>query len=312
MNLLIALDALLTEQNITRAALRINLSQSGMSTALSRLRLYFEDELLVPVGRKMVPTPLAQSYVAPVKAIILQTQALINSRPRFDPASSQRNFTLWASDYITCTFLPRVLQHMEAEAPDVSLEHVPMTVQPQTLLERGEVDLMIIPDELLAAGHPSQKLFSEEYVCISWLDNPHTCDGVNFDTYFSLRHVVTRFGQTRSTGLDEIFLDRFAQRRRIGTMALSLTALPYSVVGTHMLATIHRRMAEQFATHLPLRISSVPVEIPSFTEALQWHQFREQDPGITWLRELICRTASEFNTTAEKQPAARLKSRGSH
>jgi DNA-binding transcriptional LysR family regulator len=169
-----------------------------------------------------------------------------------------------------------------------------MTAQPQTLLDRGEVDLIIAPDEFLAAGHPSKKLFTEEYVCISWLDNPHTRDGVSFDTYFGLRHAVTRYGQTRATGLDESFLERFAQRRRIGTMTLSLTALPYSVVGTQMLATLHGRMAEQFASHLPLRISPVPVAMPSLTEALQWHQFREQDPGITWLRELICRTAAEF------------------
>src|SRR5215207_203605 len=97
LNLLVALDALLSEKSITRASRRLNLSQSATSGVLARLRDYFKDELLVPVGRNLILTPLAVSLVDPVRDVLLQIQRTIEIKPEFDPATATREFRLFAS-----------------------------------------------------------------------------------------------------------------------------------------------------------------------------------------------------------------------
>jgi DNA-binding transcriptional LysR family regulator len=98
LNLLVALDALLTERNVTRAGNRLNLSQSAMSGALARLRHYFRDELLVPVGRQMVLTPVAEGLVGPVRDILLQIRGTLGSKPQFEPSTATRHMSLAVSD----------------------------------------------------------------------------------------------------------------------------------------------------------------------------------------------------------------------
>src|ERR1051326_3026856 len=93
LNLLIALDALLTDCNITAAGKRVHLTQSAMSGALSRLREYFGDELLVQVGRKMMPTPLAENLSGPVRDILLKVKETLATSPAFDPSISTRQFS---------------------------------------------------------------------------------------------------------------------------------------------------------------------------------------------------------------------------
>ena len=105
LNLLVTLDALLAEKNVTRAGMRMNLSQSAMSGALARLRDFFQDELLVPMGRKMVLTPLAEDLVQPVRDVLLQIQATVATKPHFEPATSTRHFTLAVSDYVTSVLM---------------------------------------------------------------------------------------------------------------------------------------------------------------------------------------------------------------
>src|ERR1700675_2080781 len=97
MNLLVALDVLLKERSITRAGEQLRLSQSGMSTALGRLRDFFGDQLLVPIGRQMVLTPLAESLIDPVHAVLLQVRSLIDHTPGFDPLTTERQITIMAS-----------------------------------------------------------------------------------------------------------------------------------------------------------------------------------------------------------------------
>ncbi len=119
LNLLVALDALLTERSITAAGVRVHLTQSAMSGALSRLREFFNDELLTQVGRKMVPTPLGESLAEPVRQILLQVRATINTKPGFDPATSARHFSVMMSDYVDTVLMSEVLRRAEAVAPRV-------------------------------------------------------------------------------------------------------------------------------------------------------------------------------------------------
>ncbi len=287
LNLLVALDVLLEERNITRAADRLNLSQSGTSTALTRMREFFDDALLVPIGRKMVLTPLAQTLIAPVRDILLQAHTLIDTTPGFNPGAARRTFTIMASDYVATIFLPGVAERLAREAPGVVLEVIPHGTAPHEPLERGDIDFLIMPEQYLSKGHPSSPLFADDYVCISWDGNARIAGDPDLDTYLELGHVVARFGPKRSMAFDEWFVERFERARRVDVIAMSFAMLPHFVVGTERLATVHRRFAAHYARHLPIRIHPLPFEMPPIVEALQWNRFSDRHPAMIWFRGVL-------------------------
>ena len=130
LNLLVAFDALLEDLNITRAGERLSLSQSAMSGALARLRNYFQDDLLVQVGRKMIPTPLAESLRPRVRSILQDIQATVETRPSFDPATAVRHFRISASDYVVTVLFAPALALMNRFAPGLSFEFIPYVDNP--------------------------------------------------------------------------------------------------------------------------------------------------------------------------------------
>ena len=138
LNLLVALDALLVERSITKAAERLNLSPSATSNALSRLREYFDDELLVQVGRRMEPTPRAQGLQDAVRDVLVRVDSAIAIQPNFDPATSDRVFRIFVSDYTQMVLLPHVLTLADAARCTARFEFLPQVSNPVSELERGE------------------------------------------------------------------------------------------------------------------------------------------------------------------------------
>jgi LysR family transcriptional regulator, nod-box dependent transcriptional activator len=287
LNLLVALDALLTDQNITRASERLHLSQSAMSGALARLREHFQDELLVQVGRRMTPTPLAEKLVKPVRDILAQIQATVERRPTFDPATSDRRFSLMVSDYITTVLMSNVLQRAAREAPGVSFELLFPDSAQLEILDSGEIDFLVTPREYISSEHPALDLIEETYACVVWDQNPLSASEMTFDQYLSAGHVVVRFGKMRVPSFDEWFFARFGVSRRVEVVAQSFNAVPQLLIGTQRIATMHRRLALHYQQLLPLRLLPPPIEIPKLTECIQWHKAHDSDGGIVWLRSLI-------------------------
>lgn len=288
LNLLVALDALLLERSITQAGRRIHLTQSAMSGALARLREFFGDELLVQVGRKMVPTPLAESLTQPIREILLKVQSTIETRPGFDPASSQRLFTLMMSDYVSMVVMNEVVRHVESVAPHVRFELISNNVDaPIEVLDRADVDILIMPQNFISESHPRETLFDDEYCCVVWKDNPLVGDTLTLDQYFELGHVVVKFGVSRAPTIDERVISALERNRRVEVIAMSFSAVPVYVVGTRRIATIHRRLAEAYTKYLPLKVLQPPIEFPHVTQAMQWHKYFDQDPGTVWLRGVL-------------------------
>jgi DNA-binding transcriptional LysR family regulator len=287
LNLLVALDALLVERNITEAGKRIHLTQSAMSGALSRLREYFGDELLVQVGRKMVPTPLAENLSGPVREILLRVKETLATTPAFVPSTSTRQFSLMMSDYVSTVLMPEVLRRAEAAAPGVRFEIISNdTISPLEALERADVDFLIMPPQYLSTAHPSELLFQDDYACVVWSGNTQVSDTLPMLQFLELGHVVMRFGR-RNLGIDDYFLSQRGVKRRIEVIAMNFNALLQCLVGTRRVATVQRRMAEFYAKHLPLRMLPPPFEIPPMQESMQWHSCFAQDPGSIWLRSLF-------------------------
>lgn len=286
LNLLVALNAFLTERNISRAAERIHLSQPAASNALARLRAYFDDELLVPSGRQLILTPRAKALIEPVREVLMRIESTITAQPEFDPSSETRAFTLLVSDFTTTVFMPAFLERIYQEAPGVRIDLRMQNDRAAEMLEQGDADFLIIPSQYASKDHPSVQLFEEEYVCVTWSGNSKIRDELRFDDYLACGHALAHLaGTTRTPALEGWFLERFGVTRRVEVTAPTLAALPSLVVGTDRIATVHRRLAERVRHQLPIRVWEPPLEIPKLIQMLQWHKYRGKDLALSWLRK---------------------------
>ena len=287
LNLLVALDVLLEEQNITRAAARLHMTQSATSGVLGRLRTYFEDDLLVQVGRKMMPTPLAKELEIPVREVLLKIQTSITAKPVHDIADSKRHFRVMASDYLISVLFAEVVREVNQQAPHITFEMLGPSDNSGELLMRGEVDLMIVPERYILEGQPSQLLFEEEHVCVVWDANSLVGDSLTLEQYMDMGHVSVGFGRTRHMSIEDWFMNQYGFNRRLEVITNDFNTLPQLIVGTQRIATMHQRLALLYAAHLPLRILQPPVKIPVMREFMLWHRTMDRDPMHSWLRERI-------------------------
>ena len=299
LNLLVALDALLTYQNVTRAAEQLNLSQSALSGALARLREHFDDELVVPIGRRMEPTPLAQTLAEPLHEILLKTKSLVTATPTFDPLTSNRRISIIASDYSTEILLLDLLADLAREAPGIKITLEEHTSETFEKFDRGEINLRIIPKSFVFDGHPHERLFDEKYVCVAWKENDQIGDLLTLEQYQNLQHVVKYSRGTLQTTFDQQFLDQAGFSRNVSVVVPAFTLAPRAVVGTRRIATVHARLAELYARSLPIRILAPPVAFPTLTEVLEWHYHEENDAGLAWFRAAIIKRATSVFGSAQ-------------
>lgn len=293
MNLLVVLDALLEDKNITRASHRIYLSQSGASEALARLREFFRDDILVQVGNRMVLTPLAETLVQPVRETLRSTRSIIDSRLEFTPAKSNRRFRVMMSDYMITVLMPKILQRMETVAPKIELDILPLTEKSAEWLDRTEIDLLIMPGQFLTPAHPCKDLLADTHTCMVWSENQEYGEALSLEEYFSATHLAAYYYDRKSSALDRWLFTHYNQKRNVLHISRAQGLLPQLVVGTHHIATMQQRLAETYAGSLPLRIVTPRFDMPVLVEAVQWHSTREEDSGILWLRDLFCDAAQK-------------------
>lgn len=288
LNLLAALDVLLQERNVSAAGRRLFLSQSATSGALARLREHFCDELLIQVGRTMVPTPFGEGLIQPLRQLMLQIEVTVSPGGGFDPATTMREFRISCSDYITEVLLCRIIPRMAKEAPGAILDIVPPGNDQAGALESGEIDLLISPDIYSSPLHPTEHLYEEGHVVVAWDGNAVLADGhMDEERFRTLGHVVARFARFRSPSFAEGWLDAHVPERRIELVAPSFTQVPRLIVGTDRITIMHRRLAEIYATHLPIRLYDPPFDLPCINEVSQRHRARQTDGGLKWLNGLL-------------------------
>ena len=286
LNLLVALDVLLTEQNVSRAADRLFLSQSATSGALARLRDYFGDELLVQVGRRMVLTARAQALAAKVRAALMQIDGTIIQAPVFDPATVKRTIRMVASDYVLIAELAAAVRVINALAPELTLVMNPPGDEPAEALERGEIDLLVMPEVYLSPEHPSEFYFDDDYVVAVWSGSALYGEAMTVEEFFAARHVTMQFA-ARTPSFETWFVKNRGEERKVAVVAGSFTAVPFLIEGTDNVALLHGRLARRFAAMMPLRILPSPVQIPPLVEHLQWHGMSAGDDCLTWVRQQI-------------------------
>ncbi|HEX8445960.1 MAG TPA: LysR family transcriptional regulator [Sphingomonas sp.] len=301
LNLLVALNALLEEGSVTRAARRLNLSQPATSSALRRLREAFGDEILVANGKRMVPTPHALSLAPMVAEALGSMQALLASSTLFDPATSQRVFRIAASDYVITVAVVPLLRELAVTAPGIGVEMRSPNSGTTADLERGTVDLIISPEQFQSAGHPRDLLFEERHVILGCRDNPIFSAPITEDIYARVGHVVVEVSNTLS--FVEEFVRTRGDRRRIEVVASSFTSVPWMLAGTNRVALVHERLAHAFVDKLPLAFAAPPFDIPPMREMVQYHRTRAQDEGLRWLRNaLISQTTQDDIARSSASP----------
>ena len=287
LNLLVAMDALLTERSTTRAGERVYLSQSAMSGALGRLRAFFDDELLIQVGQRMVLTPLAEDLVNPVREALLAIEKVVNKDQVFDPGTSSRRFRIMMSDYAAVVLMTRAMPAIQQMAPNVAIELVSNSELALPSLDRGDVDLLMIARQYTSKSHPSEELFRDDYTCVVWAENPAIGDDLTLEQYLAAGHVVARLGREQMRSAEEQYIADSGIDRRIEAVVMGFSMLPQFVIGTSRIATLHTRLARHYAEWLPLRLLKPPIEIPPLVEVMQWHHFRNDDRGLAWLRRAL-------------------------
>jgi len=303
LNLLTALKALLTEKNVTRAGEIVHITQPAMSGVLARLREYFGDPLIVQVGRKMELTPLAESLVEPLTDALLRIDATITTRPEFNPLTTNRRFSVVASDYSVNVLLLEVLRRVHREAPGLSVEFRTPSESAPAELEEGEVDFIINPESQNSPMQSGVVLFEDSYMIVVDADNQEVGDSIGIEQYLALRHVAFKSGKFGLPQLESWVANRYGDERRVEVITHSFSLLPRLVVGTARIATMHTRLAQQCADSLPVRLVKPAFEIPHLVEVLQWHKYRDLDPGSMWFREMILAGARTLPSLDELERA---------
>lgn len=285
LNLLVAFEVLLEERSVTRAARRLNVTQSAMSASLKRLRESFQDELLMLHGKKMIPTQHALTLAPEVSATLMRLKTLIATGTGFDPATSKRRFQINASDYITTVLLVPLIEHLQVEAPEVRLNLSLPSAQSARRLEAGEIDLLLTPNEFLESDHPRELLFEERHVVVGARDNPFLQSPLSIEQFKECGHVVVRISN-QDTYIEAI-LRKLAPDRRIEVAAQSFIQVPWLLRGTNRLAVMHERLARVTQPVFDLAIVDLPYDLAPMREMMQHHVSRTRDAGLTWLREKI-------------------------
>ncbi len=300
LNLLISLDALLREKNISRAADRLGVSQPAMSAALHKLRAYFDDPLLVRVGRNLELTPRGSSLLEPVREALLRIEATLGTQPVFDPATTQREFTIIVSEEAVPDLLPALLKRLALAAPGMCCRIQLISESILTRLEYGEADLCICLDSLrlyAARAWPESlgviRLRPVRWICAVDARHPTVGDTLTAEQFFALPHA---FGapSAYSVSTEELVRRLFDIDLTVQLAVPSLLHLPLVLAGTSYVATMPERVLRMAAHAPPLKAFPAPFPTPVQHEALLWHKRQDPDPAHAWLRELIVEIAREL------------------
>jgi DNA-binding transcriptional LysR family regulator len=297
LNLLVALDALLRQRSVTRAAELAHVTPSAMSHSLAELRERLRDPLLVRAGRGMALSPRAEALAQPLRRLLIDAERVLADDASFDPSTTKRHFVIAAPDFLATLLLPRLLSTIAAEAPGVTLEIVP-TIRRGNVwqLETGELDLALGAVVADAPGIRRIDLCTESFACAARQGHPDIDGTLSLAQYVRQPHLLITLGDdTRPTWIDEA-LARRRLRRRVAVRVRYFMAAPLIIARTDLIMTGPRMLLRYFAELVPLQVLPPPLKLPSYPEEAYWHQRFDADPAHRWLRELVRRAARDLGT----------------
>ncbi len=282
LNLLRVLDALLRERNVSRAADRLALSQPAVSNALARLRELLDDPLLVRAGRSMQPTPRALELEIPIRSALQKIAQSLNEGQIFDPARSTQRFRIAITDYVELICMPRLLQILAVEAPNIQLDIQQLAPSlPADMLDKGELDLVLGRFFDVPPRFARRHWMSETLQLAAHRDHPQLQQAPDLTTFLSLRHLWVRGGQTK--GMVDNWLLAMNLKRNIVYTTPNYLQAAHIVASTDLLTVLPTQLARDFATLLPLRLYNLPFHLEPFHLEVVSLAQRERDAALQWL-----------------------------
>lgn len=301
LNLIPYLVAMDEKRSVSRAARLLGVSQPRVSSALGRLREYFNDPLFVRTARGMQPTPRAEALVPAAREALERIQKGMVETQQFDPATTTDMFSIALSDVGEIVFLPRLLRAFAELAPGARLRSV--SLPPSDIergIEAGDVDLAVgyFPD--LGGNNFFQKrLFTHRFICLMRSDHPLRSQKLTLERFMRCGHAVVR-AEGRSQEVLENYLERKRIRRRAVLETSHFMSLPFILAKTDLIATVPHAIGYAYvAEHASIALAEPPFELPRFDLKQHWHRKFNNDPRVTWLRGLV---SSLFNDEEDEWP----------
>ncbi len=304
LNLLVALDALLTERSVTRAAGRLGISQPSMSASLSRLRRHFGDEILHRVGNQYELTPLGGRLNRMVGDVLHGAERVFASQATFDPETSERQVTVVASDYAMAVAIQALCADLDRRAPGmhVRIRHITPEFVGQGTDGFRTVDGVLMPHGYLP-DLPNTDLYKDRWVCIVAAANTRVGDRLTME---DLAHLpwVDAFGGPRGSTPAAQQLQLLGIEPTVQVTADSFLGVPFLVAGTQRIALLQERLARRIAVRPDLRVLECPFEVVPLVEAFWWHPIYEHDIEHAWLRRRFAEVAANLDTNQPMATAA--------
>ena len=294
LHLIRVLHTVLTERNVSRAAIRLGMYQPAVSAALKRLRDLAEDPLLVRSGSGMVPTDAGLRMIAPTASILRAAEVLFTDARGFDPKTATNTFRVSASDYLDPLFLPRLVSQLKSQAPGCPIEIHPLSHEAdyQAHLALGDIDVVVgnwtRPHDDLHMG----RLFGDDVVCLVNQEHPAVRRGWDQTTWLEAEHIAPMPTHPGAKGVIDDYLDSVRLRRNITARCPHFGLIPAMVASSLLVLTTGRQYCERFTSQLPVKILPCPIDFPRMMYYQLWHERTHVSASAKWLRDQIKSVAS--------------------
>jgi len=304
LNLLVALNVLLTEKSVTRAADYLGITQPAMSNALKRLRAQYDDPLLVRTSEGMRATERAMALEPQIRELMLRVEKVVQPVQNFDPNNSDKLFRIAVSDYAESTLIPLLLSHIREVAPKISLDIMTPSDVSFHEVEQGHVDFVINRFDELPDSFHQTVLWRDSFSCMYSINNP-IGEKFDIDAYTDAQHVwVSKTGMGVGVGVNpqdvqrlgwvDVTLNSLGKKRKITVFTRHYQAAMSMIEDNDLVLTIPTRAAQLFAEKSSVVIVPPPFDIPKIELNMAWSPLLHNSPAHRWLRRAVADVATRY------------------
>jgi DNA-binding transcriptional LysR family regulator len=307
LNLFVAFDVIYAERNLTRASEVLNVTQPAVSNTLARLRMTFGDRLFVRTGNAMVPTPVAQSLIGPVRQALRQLRASVDQVRTFDPATSEKIFNFSIGDGAATILMPEIVTALRKEAPHIKV-HCSQVDRREIASElaSGNLDFALDIPELEKPDLNGVEILQDRYVCVLRQGHPFAKRAMTLADYLKLQHVMVS-SRRRGRGLVDMALSRIGRQAHTTLRVMHFQPALHVVMGSDMAVTAPLSLASRYE----VARKELPFDVPTLRTVLYWHRNADHDPANIWMRRQIIEASRHLRPNSPaKRERGRVKVRG--